>query len=151
MAVNDGRGDEVVRERLQELLEDGASESERRELDELLRDSEEAREEWERLRRLDALLAEAIPEPWTAARTDRVLTALGVEESRAGVRAHWITGPLPNTDPRLPEPQSMTIRGVSHYGAPHREVAWAESLRALQDTPLEDTVRPRNAQTWGNG
>jgi anti-sigma factor RsiW len=94
MAVSDGRGDEVVRERLEELLEDGASETERRELDELLRGSEEARTEWERLRRLDALLEEAIPEPWTAARTDRVLTALGVEESREGVRARWITGPL---------------------------------------------------------
>ena len=61
-----------------------------------------------------------------------------------GASGFWITGRLPNTDPRLPDPQCMTIRVVTHYGAPYRDVTWAESLRALQDTSLEATVHECN-------
>jgi len=63
------------------------------------------------------------------------------DEHLIGASGPWITGLLPNTDPRLPDPQQLTILVANHYGTPNAETAWAETLRSWQDTSLRTSVR----------
>ncbi len=69
--MSDERDHEPTVDRLQEILEGRDPEIESR-----VAGSPELRTELERLRKLDAMLMDAVPEVWTAARTERVLAAL---------------------------------------------------------------------------
>jgi ferric-dicitrate binding protein FerR (iron transport regulator) len=79
--VNDER--EKTAERLQELLEGDLPADRREEIERWAALSPHRERELERLRRLDGLLGEAVPEPWSTSRTERVLDGLGVRAEAA--------------------------------------------------------------------
>jgi len=74
--VSGEREREETTGRLQELLETELDEAERLAVERWAAADADRAGELDRLRRLDALLAEAVPEPWSTERTDRVLAAV---------------------------------------------------------------------------
>jgi hypothetical protein len=68
------------------------------------------------------------------------------DDDLIGAHGQWGTNPLPNTDPRNPPFNNLSVTGVTYYEGPGLTAADAAERRAWFDDPLQTTVT-----SWSGG
>ena len=59
------------------------------------------------------------------------------DNSSYGASGNWITSAIPNTDPRLPAPATLSVRRQMLFGAPDMTAAGIDGLLAKLKSPVE--------------